>query len=132
MPELPIVDPLQKAHHPIMIDPENMIGFQFVKEYNGFPHKANVSEELEESGKFLVGIGDGDREEIMEYNEIMNFVKDYLTQEKDDQACTFEAVLDHRKTKKGKYELLIKWTTGKEAWEPSSVIGGQDPVTVAM
>ena len=94
-----------------MIDPENMVGFQFVKEHNGFPHKVKVIEELEEPGKFLVGLGDGDREEIMEYNEIMNFVDDQLTQDEDDQAQTFEAILDHRTTKKGKYELLIKQTT---------------------
>ena len=76
MPELPTIHPLQKAHHPLLIDPENMIGFQFVKEHNGFPHKAKVIEEMEELGKFLVAIGDGDREEIIEYNEIMNFVED--------------------------------------------------------
>src|SRR6478672_13360818 len=65
-------------------------------------------------------------------NEIMNFVEDQLTQDEDDQAWTFEVILDHRKTKKGKYELLIKWTTGEETWEPLSVIEEQDPVTVAM
>ena len=65
MPELPTVDPLQKAHHPIMIEPENMVKFQFVKEHNRFLHKARIIEELEEPGRFLVGIGDGDRNEIM-------------------------------------------------------------------
>ena len=109
-----------------------MVGFQFVKKHNGFPHKAKVIEELEEPGKFLVGIGDGDREEIMEYNDIMTFVEDQLTQDEDDQAWIFEAILDHRKTKKGKNELLIKWTTEEGTWEPLNVIGQQNPVTVAM
>ena len=132
LPTLPTINPLQKAHHPVTVDPENMVGFQFVKEHNGFPHKARVLQEMEEPGKYLVAIGDGDREEIMEYNDIMNFVEEQLTQDEEDQAWTFEAILNHRKTKKGKYELLIKWTTGEETWEPLSEIGNQDPVTVAM
>lgn len=45
--EMPTVEPLQEAHHPLVIDPENMAEFQFVKEHNGFPHKARVNEELE-------------------------------------------------------------------------------------
>lgn len=82
--------------------------------------------------EFFVGIGDGDREVIMEYNETMNFVEEQLMQDEVDQARTFEAILDHRKTKKSNNKLLLKWTTGEETWEPLSVIGEQNPVTVAM
>ena len=114
MPDLPSIDPLQKARYPLLIDPENIIRFQFVKEHNGFPHKAKVIEEMEEPGKFLVAIGDGDSKEIMEYNEIINFVEDQLSNKADDQAWIFEAILDHRRNKKGKYDLLIKWTTGEK------------------
>ncbi|HEY9708217.1 MAG TPA: hypothetical protein V6D48_08435 [Oculatellaceae cyanobacterium] len=132
LPNLPTIDPLQKAHHPVVIDPKNIIGFEFVKTHNGFPHKAKVIEELEEPGKFLVALGDGEREEIMEYNEIMNFVEDQLSNDEEDQIWTFEAILNHRKNKKGKYELLIQWTTGEETWEPLNSIADQDPVSVAM
>ena len=125
MPDLPTIDPLQKAHHLLIIDPENMIEFQSVQEHNDFLHKAKVIEKMEEPGKFLVAIGDGDREEIMEYNEIMNFVEDQISNEEDDQAWTFEAILDHRKNKNGQYDLLIKWAIGEETWEPLSSIADQ-------
>ena len=69
---------------------------------------------------------------FMKYNEFMNFVEIQLTQDEDDQAQTFEANLDHRKTKKGKYELLVKWTTGEETWVSLSVISRHDSMTVAM
>ena len=87
---------------------------------------------MEEPGKFLAALGDGEREEIMEYNEIMNFVEDQLSNDEENHAWTFQAILDHRKDKKGKYELLIEWTTGEKTWEPMSSIADQDPVSVAM
>ena len=34
---------------------------------------------MEEPGKFIIAIGDGDREEIMEHIENMNFVEKQLT-----------------------------------------------------
>ena len=52
----------------------------------------------------------------MEYNEIMDFVENQLSNDEEDKAWAFEAILDHRKDKKGKYELLIKWTTGQKTW----------------
>ena len=88
MPDLPAIHPLQKVHHPLLIEAANMIGFQFLKEHNGFPQKAKVIEKMEEPGKFLVAIGDGDRKEIMEYIEIMNFGEDQLSNEEDNQAWT--------------------------------------------
>ena len=109
-----------------------MIEFQFAKKHNEFPQNAKVIEEMEEPGKFLIAIGDGGREEIMEYNKNKNFVEDQLSNEEDNQAWTFEAILDHRRNKKGKYDLLNKWKAGGETREPLSSIADQDSVSVAM
>jgi hypothetical protein len=50
----------------------DIIGKQFIKTHNGFPHKAEVLQPMEDGTKFLIALGDGEREEILTYNEIMN------------------------------------------------------------
>ena len=74
-----------------------MIGFLFTKDHNGFPHKAHVIEQLEDKTKYLVSLGDSGREEIMTYNDIMNLGEDQLSHCDEEQAWTFEAILNHRK-----------------------------------
>lgn len=94
--------------HPF-IDPLNIIAFQFVKTHNGFPHQAKVIEPLEDGTKYLVAIGEGDREEIMAYIDILNHVENLLSEDDNDHAWSFEAILDHRKKKRGAYEILVQW-----------------------
>ena len=76
-----------------------MIGFQFTKDHNGFQHKAHAIEQLGDKTKYLASLGDGGREEIMTYNDIMNLVEGQLNQGDEEQVWTFEAVLNHRKVK---------------------------------
>ena len=63
------------------IDPNNIVGFQFIKEHNEFPLKAKVLESLDNGSKYLVALGDGDQEEILTYNEIMELVNNELDKE---------------------------------------------------
>ena len=42
-----------------------VVGKRFLKCHNGFPHQAKVLEPMEDGTKFLVALGDGEREEIM-------------------------------------------------------------------
>ena len=127
---VPVIQDSQLTNHPF-IDPLNIIGYQFVKTHNGFPHKAKVIEALEDGTKYLVALGDGDREEIMTYNDILNLVEAQVSEEEDDHAWSFEAILDHRQKKHGIFEILVLWTTGEETWEPLTWIGSQDPITIA-
>ena len=129
-PKSDVIHDSQLKKHPF-IDPLNIIGFQFVKNHNGFPHQAKVIEPLEDGTKYLVAIGDGDREEIMTYNDILNLVENQISEDDNDHAWSFEAILDHRRKKRGAYEILVEWTTGEKTWEPLTWIGGQDPITVA-
>ena len=48
----------------------------------------------------------------------------------EDRLWAYETILDHRR-KKGKIEVLIKWTTGEETWEPLSMIKRTDPLHAA-
>ena len=83
-----------------VFDPMDIVGKTFIKTHNGFPHKAEVLKPMEDGSKFLVALGDGEREEILTYNDIMNLCEDQLDED-NDQVWSFEAVLGHRK-KKGK------------------------------
>ena len=101
---IPVIHDSKLKKHPT-IDPLNIIGYQFVKNHNGFPHKAKVIEPLEDGTKYLVALGDGDREEIMTYNDILNLVETQISEEEDDHAWSFEAILEHRKKKCSTYEI---------------------------
>ena len=43
-------------------DPLEIVGKKFIKTHNGFPHQAKVLEPMDDGSKFLVALGDGDRE----------------------------------------------------------------------
>ena len=67
----------------------------------------------------------------MAYNEILDYWETQTSSDPNEKIWTFEEVLDHRKSENGKYQVLIKWSTGEETWEPLSWMGRQDPITVA-
>ena len=87
-------------------DPLEIVGKKFIKTHNGFPHQAKVLEPMYDGSKFLVALGDGEREEIMTYHEIMDLVETKLDEENDAQAWSFETILDNGK-QNGKWEILV-------------------------
>ena len=127
----PTVNPIETKISSKLIIPENIVGYQFIKEHNNTPHRAKVIETLDDGAKYLVQIGDGDREEILTYNEIVNLVENQFQEDEEQQIWSFEDVIDHRKGSDGKYQVLIRWTTGEETWEPLTWIAKQDPITLA-
>src|SRR5687767_5298274 len=86
-------------------DPQDLIGKKFIKHHNGIPHKAEVLEPMEDGTKFLVGLGDGDREEIMTYYDILNLVEEDLDED-NNHVWSFEAVLGHRKLLEGRSTIV--------------------------
>ena len=101
------------------IDLDNLVGYTFVKDHDGTPHRASVKEYFEDEGKFLVEFVNGG-EELMNYNDLIN-----IYNAKDDDAeklWAYDKILDHRKAKGGKWEVKVLWDTGDEAWEPMQTI----------
>jgi hypothetical protein len=131
--QLPCVDPTNmNCTNPTLTPPENMAGYKFITNHQGFPHRATVVGPLEQDPtKYLVELGDGDRQEIMTYQQIMDLVEDQLDTDENTKLWTYESILDHRKNNKNKFEVLVKWTTGEETWEPLTWIAHQDPMTLA-
>ena len=107
-----------------------ILGYKFIKNVNGNPHRVEVKEQVTDT-KFLVAVGDSGREEIMEYNEILDFVNKSVDPDAADPVESFEDIVDHRKIKDHKWEVLVKWTYTDDTWEPLEWMIKQDPITVA-
>jgi hypothetical protein len=115
------------------IDPDDLSGYHFVKEVNGDQYRAEVIGRLEDTDKFRLQIGEeGNREELIEYNDLLEAIERDLNDSPDDgeRLWTFSDILNHR-TYQGKQEVLVKWDIGEETWEPLTLMRTQDPVTVA-
>ena len=100
-----------------MVDPNEILGKTFIRNVHGSPHKFKVMEETEE-GKYLCQVGDSHCEEILTYNEVMDHVNKNQSCNKYNGTFAFESILDHRHGKDRKFEVLVKWDTGEDTWEP--------------
>ena len=126
------VVPIERRRLP-SIDPSELLGHNFLHTHQDSPYKATVVD-ITDDNKFVVALGDGEHEEIMTYNELMDAMEAVTSPSDDDaenQVWTFETVLDHHKGADNKYEVLVEWTTGETTWEPLSVMIKDDPVTLA-
>ena len=76
----------------------------------------------------IVSINDGEYEEIVSYNEILN----HISQENSDDAVywKFECIIAHQGPllptdpdyKGSRFNVLIKWATGETMFEPLTII----------
>ena len=124
------VDDLDEARLQLpAFNPADILGKKFIKNVHGDPDRAEVKQQVYET-RFLVSHSNGEREEIMIYNEIHDYIDRAVDEEQDD-LFIFEEILDHRKGKNSKYEVLVKWETGEKTWKPLSSMAKQDPKTMA-
>ena len=49
----------------------------------------------------------------------------------EDHAFIFDDIINHKKNKNGKYDFLVKCQSGEKTWDPLTLMGQQDPVTIA-
>ena len=116
------------SHDTPTIDPNDLIGYSFVRAHDGTPQRAIVKEQMEKEGKFLVEFVNGG-EELMHYNDLINH---YNAKEDDgNHFWTYDKILDHRKVNGGKYEVKVLWDTGDSTWEPMELIKEDDKITLA-
>ncbi|MGH7954713.1 MAG: reverse transcriptase domain-containing protein [Gloeomargaritales cyanobacterium] len=127
------VDPAA-ARATLQVDPKDLVGYRFIKDFRGDPFAARVVEHLED-GRYRVELGDGDREEIMVYNDLVQLADRRITDDPDDgeRVWIYDDISDHRpiRGRSNQWEVLVKWATGEQSWEPLSVIHSTDPVTLA-
>ncbi|MGH3054678.1 MAG: hypothetical protein ACRDL7_06840, partial [Gaiellaceae bacterium] len=116
--EAPVtVDPTS-ARAALHVDPKDLVGYRFITDFWGDNYAAHVVENIDDV-RFRVELGDGQREEIMLYNDLIGHVNNQITDDPDDadKVWMFDEILDHRplQGKAHQWEVLVKWATGESS-----------------
>ena len=137
----------------LIFDPTDLVGRTFLMDpqENGERYHTKILEVSVESEeqlakhpdhiKFICSVNDDMYEEILTYNEILEYI--LKSEEQDaDQAIMwkFKHIAGHQgPLKKGnpgynesKFNVLLEWETGESMYEPLDVIAADDPVTCAI
>ncbi|MGH7954638.1 MAG: hypothetical protein ACREOZ_01625, partial [Gloeomargaritales cyanobacterium] len=75
------VDPVS-ARANLHVDPKDLVGYRFITDFRGDQFAARVVENLGNS-QYRVELGDGEREEIMVYNDLVQLVEQQITDDPD-------------------------------------------------
>ena len=103
------------------VSPENLVGMTFLREreVDGSIYLAEVMKRLEKDDadceQFLVSLGDGKRQEVLEYHALLEILRkqasDELEQDDDEKLHAFYEIKGHRKKGQG-WEILVHWEDG--------------------
>ena len=133
------------------IAPSELQGRTFLQnESDGSIRRGRIVEQLGEQAshfathpdiiKFKVKYDKDDLEDILTYNDIMNFIQRETTEE-DGQLWKFRRIVGHQgplthrdkgQYKQCKYNVCIEWENGERSYEPLKSIKASDPITLAL
>ena len=130
------------------IDIPNLLGRSFLlpPEDNGERHMAKVIDiddhgQTPEDIKFKLKINKDQAEEIMSYNQLMDYIQKGTDAEEDpDSLFKFRDIVAHQgplestdpNHKGSKYNVMVEWESGEVTYEPLTLISKDDPVTCAV
>ena len=134
--------------HMANIDIPNLLGRSFLlpPEDNGEHHMANIIE-IDDHGpplediKFKLQINKDQAEEIMSYNQLMDYIQKGTDAEEDpDSLFKFRDIVAHQgplesidpDQKRSKYNVMVEWESGEVTYEPLTLISKDDPITCAV
>lgn len=90
----------------IEFNPQEMIGYEFVHDIKGNKYRAKVTDYFEHQKKFMVSLGDGAKEDIVSYSELIDAVNKRLGDDDDTDPSEvlwfLESITDHKKSSDGK------------------------------
>jgi hypothetical protein len=143
-----------------VIDPSELIGCTFLMDKeDGQQHHAQILNVIDEEEickhigeherelfrqpghiQFVCSINDDDYEEILSYNELMDYIEkdEQQHQDKDgNEFWNFKHIVSHEgpfrtsdpEYKGSRYNVLIEWENGEITSEPLNIFGKDDPVT---
>ena len=137
--------------HPIPmanIDIPNLLGRSFLlpPEDNGERHMAKIididdHEQPLEDIKFKLKINKDQTEEIMSYNQLMDYIQKGTDAEEDpDSLFKFRDIIAHQgplestdpNHKGSKYNVMVEWESGEVTYESLTLISKDDPITCAV
>ena len=130
------------------IDIPNLLGRSFLlpPENNGECHMAKIID-IDDHGqplediKFKLKINKDQAEEIMSYNQLMDYIQKATNAEKDpDSLFKFRDIVTHQgplessdpNHKGSKYNVMVEWEPGEVTYEPLTLISKDDPITCAV
>ena len=130
------------------IDIPNLLGRSFLlpPEDNGEHHMAKVID-IDDHGqtlediKFKLKINKDQAEEIMSYNQLMDYIQKGTDAEEDpDSLFKFRDIVAHQgplestdpNHKGSKYNVMVEWESGEVTYEPLTLISKDDPITCAV
>ena len=130
------------------IDIPNLLGRSFLlpPEDNGERHMAKVID-IDDHGqtlediKFMLKINKDQAEEIMSYNQLMDYIQKGTDAEEDpDSLFKFRDIVAHQgpyestdpNHKGSKYNVMVEWESGEVTYEPLTLISKDDPITCAV
>ena len=134
--------------HMANIDIPNLLGRSFLlpPEDNGEHHMAKIID-IDDHGqplediKFKLKINKDQAEEIMSYNQLMDYIQKGTDAEEDpDSLFNFRDIVAHQGPlestdpdhKGGKYNVMVEWESGEVTYEPLTLISKDDPITCAV
>ena len=129
------------------IDIPNLLGRSFLlpPEDNGERHMAKIID-IDDHGqplediKFKLKINKDQAEEIMSYNQLMDYIQKGTDAEEDpDSLFKFRDIVAHQgplestdpNHKGSKYNVMVEWESGEVIYEPLTLISKDDPITCA-
>ena len=130
------------------IDIPNLLGRSFLlpPEDNGERHMTKIID-IDDHGqplediKFKLKINKDQAEEIMSYNQLMDYIQKGTDAEEDpDSLFKFRDIIAHQgplestdpNHKGSKYNVMVEWETGEITYEPLALISKDDPITCAV
>ena len=134
--------------HMANIDIPNLLGRSFLlpPEDNGECHMAQIID-IDDHGqplediKFKLKINKDQAEEIMSYNQLMDYIQKGTDAEEDpDSFFKFRDIVAHQgplestdpNHKGSKYNVMVEWESGEVTYEPLTLISKDDPITCAV
>ena len=130
------------------IDIPNLLGRSFLlpPEDNGERHMAKIIDiddhgQPHEDIKFKLKINKDQTEQIMSYNQLMDYIQKGTDAEEDpDSLFKFRDIVAHQgplestdpNHKGSKYNVMAQWEPGEVTYEPLTLISKDDPITCAV
>ena len=134
--------------HMANIDIPNLLGRSFLlpPEDNGEHHMAKIID-IDDHGqplediKFKLKINKDQAEEIISYNQLMDYIQKGTDAEEDpDSLFKFRDIVAHQgplesidpDQKGSKYNVMVEWESGEVTYEPLTLISKEDPINCAV
>jgi hypothetical protein len=142
-----------------VIDPSELIGCTFLMDKEDRQrHHARILNVIDEEEickriselfrqprhiQFVCSVNDDDYEEILSYNELMDYIEKDKQQHQNKDGngfWNFKRIVGHEgpfrasdpEYKGSRYNVLVKWQNGEITSEPLNIFGKDDPVTCAV